>query len=120
MRTFNQFISESQEVLDKITTNWRRMHPGMKFHVTNSGNDIRVHSIEVPKEKRNQGIGTRAITGVQNYARSQGKRVTLTPAPDPRKKAKLNRFYKNLGFKPNSGRTKDFSVSDSRIWDPQA
>jgi hypothetical protein len=120
MKTFRQFITESQESLDKIGSAWRRKYPGMKFHSTlsNSG-DVRLHAIEVPKEKRNQGIGSRAIKGLTRYADKQNKRVTLTPQADKGKKGKLEKFYKSFGFNKNSGRNKDFSVSDSRIRNPK-
>lgn len=120
MKTFKEFMCESQEVLDKIGSAWQRKHPGMKFHSTmgNQG-DIRLHAIEVPKEKRGQGIGTRAMKGLTNYADKQQKRVTLTPQADKGKKGKLEKFYKSFAFKANSGRNKDFTIRDSRIRNPQ-
>lgn len=120
MKTYRQFVAESQEVLDKIGSAWQRKHPGMKFHSTmgNQG-DIRLHAIEVPKEKRGQGIGTRAMKGLTNYADKQQKRVTLTPQADRGKKGKLEKFYKSFDFKANSGRNKDFTTRDSRIRSPQ-
>lgn len=120
MKTYRQFVAESQEVLDKIGSAWRRKHPGMKFHSTlDTQGDIRLHAIEVPKEKRGQGIGTRAMKGLTNYADKQQKRVTLTPQADKGKKGKLEKFYKNFEFKANKGRNKDFTVSDTRIRNPK-
>ena len=116
MKTFNQFLEES-EALSKISSSWERKHPGMKFNVyqTSRPESIRVQSLEVPKEKRNKGIGTRAMKGVLNYAQKQNLPVSLTPAPEKGKKEALNRFYKRLGFKSNKGRSRDFRFSDSLI-----
>lgn len=44
--------------------------------------------------------------------------ITLTPQAEPGYKGKLDQFYDRLGFKRNSGRNRDFSVSDSRIREP--
>lgn len=113
MKTFNQFI----ESLEKISSAWERKHPGMKFSIHQSKNpeSIRVNSIEVPKEKRNQGIGSRAMKGVINYAKKKGVPVSLTPSPEKGKKKALNRFYNRLGFKSNKGKNKDFRFSDTLI-----
>lgn len=120
MKTYRQFIAESQESLDKISSAWKRKHPGMKFHSTvGTQGDIRLHVIEVPKEKRGKGIGTRAMKGLTSYADKQQKRVTLTPQADKGYKGKLDKFYRGFDFKTNKGRNKDFTVSDTRIRDPK-
>ena len=119
MKTYNQFIEESQEIINKITSNWERKHPGMKASasITKQG-DIQLHKIEVPKEQRGGGIGSRFMKGLTKTADKQGRRITLTPQADKGKKTKLEKFYKSFGFRPNTGRNQDFTTSDSRIRNP--
>jgi GNAT superfamily N-acetyltransferase len=119
MKTYSQFIIESQEVLNKITKNWERSHPGMKAHATISQQgDIRLHSLEVPKDQRGKGIGGRFMKGLTNVADKQKRRVTLSQQAEPGYKKKLDTFYKRFNFKSNKGRNKDFSVSDTMIRNP--
>lgn len=119
MKTFQQFLFESEEALNKISSAWERKHPGMKFHAyqTRAG-DIRLAQLEVPYEKRRKGIGGRAVKGLAKYASKNKKRITLTPEAEKGYKGKLNDFYRSHGFKPNSGRNKDYSVSDTMIRNP--
>jgi GNAT superfamily N-acetyltransferase len=124
MKTYQQFIQEAKlpksDALETIGRNLEKRTPGMKFHATPSQTgDIRLHSIEVPKEKQGQGIGSRALKGLTTFADKQNKRVTLTPQADKGKKGKLEKFYQRFGFRPNKGRNKDFSVSDTRIREPK-
>jgi GNAT superfamily N-acetyltransferase len=124
MKTYQQFIQEAKlpksDALETIGRNLQKRTPGMKFHATPSQTgDIRLHSIEVPKEKQGQGIGSKALKGLTTFADKQNKRVTLTPQADKGKKGKLEKLYQRFGFKPNKGRNKDFSVSDTRIREPK-
>lgn len=104
MKTFKQFIAEvnspKPDALEKIQKNTRRATPGMKYviHTTNSG-DIRVDNIEVPPEQRGKGIAGRRFRGLHAYADKIGKNVSLTPVAKPGYKTKLNRFYRNLGYR---------------------
>lgn len=120
VKTYKEFIIENEEILSKISSAWERKHPGMKAHVTQSNlGDIKLHSLEVPKEKRGKGIGGRFVSGLSKYADKNKKRITLSQQPEPRYKKKLDTFYKRKGFVPNKGRNKDFSVSDTMIRNPK-
>lgn len=125
MKTFKQFIQEANQpkpdALHTITKNYERRYPGLKF-VATLGNygDIRLHSLEVPKDQRRQGIGSRAMISLSKQADKSNKRITLTQRPEPRYKKKLDQFYKSHGFKANKRRNKDFTVSDTHIRNPQS
>jgi GNAT superfamily N-acetyltransferase len=85
---------------------------------------IEVAAIEVPKDLRKQGIGTKAMQDVIAYADQQGKRLVLTPAlKDERhgttSRSRLVDFYKRLGFVENKGRNKDFAISDGMYREPK-
>lgn len=100
MKKYLEFIEESKDALEKISSSWERRHPGMKFILQRSGkNNIRLAKIEVPKEKRGQGIGTRAIRGLTRYADKTGSTVSLSPEPERGYKTKLNKMYSSHGFK---------------------
>ncbi len=123
MKTYRQFLYEAKsskpDALEKITGNWQRKHPGLKYHAykTRAGH-IELHSLEVPKEKRKRGIGTRIMKGLTNYASKQKEPVALTPRADKGYKGKLDKFYRSHGFKPNKGRNKDFTTTHSMIRRP--
>jgi len=83
---------------------------------------IHIQQITVPKELQGQGIGTKVIMAIQEFAKSVGLPITLMPSPEPRMKAKLYKFYTSLGFRPNKGRHKDYSLSSffgaTLVWRP--
>jgi GNAT superfamily N-acetyltransferase len=65
--------------------------------------------IVVYPEFRGQGIGTAAMKHVMEYARSQGKILTLTPdSVHGGNVNRLKRWYQSLGFVLNKGKNKDF------------
>lgn len=79
-----------------------------------SNGDLVVGKVVVPKEMRNSGIGSQIMTRVIEDADANGRTVSLTPSSDfGGNKAKLVEFYKRFGFEPNSGRNKDFAISES-------
>jgi len=83
-------------------------------------NSISVYAIEVPKEKRNSGIGTSAMRAITAHADKHAKKVTLSPSADfGGSKARLIPFYKRLGFVENKGRNKDYSISDTMYREPK-
>ena len=128
MKTFTQFITEAkeakppQEVLNKISKAYGKKHRGVNVDASHSdkSGDIRLHNIWLPPEKRSQGIGGRIMKGLTKYADKQGKRITLSQAPEPGKKAKLQKFYKSHGFEANKGRNKDFTTRDTHIRNPKS
>jgi GNAT superfamily N-acetyltransferase len=124
MKTYKEFIGEAKQpkpdAPQTTSKNWERKHPGMKLHAYPSHNDtVRLQTLEVPKEQRGRGIGSKAVEAIKKVANKQNKRVTLTPQAERGYKKKLDTFYLEKGFKRNAGRNKDFSVSDTMIWDPK-
>ena len=126
MKTFSQFLQEAkeakspQEVLNKISRAYGKRYRGVNVdasHDDRSG-DIRLNNIWIPQDQRNQGIGSRAMKGLTQYANRQRKRITLNQAPEPGKKAKLAKFYQSHGFQSNRGRNRDFSTRDTYIRNP--
>jgi len=82
--------------------------------------DINLSRIVVPKEMRNQGVGTQVMSDLSEYADSIGKRITLTPSSAfGGSVPKLKTFYKELGFVENKGKNKDFSTREAMYREPQ-
>jgi predicted GNAT family N-acyltransferase len=72
--------------------------------LTLSGNDMILEKIIVPKSERNQGIGSKVMQELLDYADKNKFAVYLTPSTDfGGSKAKLTKFYKRFGFKKNKG-----------------
>ena len=85
----------------------------------NKAGDIELSMIEALR--RGEGSGSKAMEELVALADNSGKRITLTPdmMPGTTSTARLKKFYRRFGFKPNKGRNADHSISDSFIRDPQ-
>ncbi len=91
-------------------------YQGVQSFVSESPNAVTVSKVVVPPESRGKGTGTAFMNDIIEYADSVGKPVALTPSSDfGGKVSALERWYKSLGFVPNKGRNKDFSVSEAMI-----
>lgn len=98
-----------------------KKYPNVIIDASVGKNDINLSRIVVPKEMRNQGIGTQVMEDLSAFADSLGKRVTLTPSSDfGGSVPKLKTFYKELGFVENKGKNKDFSTREAMYREPQA
>lgn len=91
----------------------------------NSLGDIILSDIEVPKQFRKQGIGSKVLTKLIQIADDNNLRIVLTPGLRDTKhgatsRARLINFYKRFGFVLNKGRNKDFRVSELMIREPKA
>lgn len=122
MKTYQEFITESQKVLDKISLAYGRKHRGVNVDASydQKQNRIRVNNIWIPPHLRNQGIGSRIMKGLSNYADRNNMTSTLSQAPEKGKKTKLAKFYKSYGYKSNSGKNKDFTTRDTHIRQPKS
>jgi hypothetical protein len=106
--------------LDALVTKLRQEYPGLRIYAYESAGLIELMEIEV--KDKGQGTGTKVIKALQEYARGVGKPIVLRPHPEPRKKAALFKFYKNLGFVMNKGRKTDYTLSSpfslTMYWKP--
>jgi GNAT superfamily N-acetyltransferase len=96
-----------------------KKYPDVTIDASVGKKDINLSRIVVPKEMRNQGIGTQVMSDLSEYADSLGKRITLTPSSDfGGSVPKLKTFYKELGFVENKGKNKDFSTREAMYREP--
>lgn len=108
----------NQGSLESVREAWSAK--GIKHAINEKDGTIEVDQIVVPEGQREQGAGTAAMQQLLDYADATGQRVVLTPSSDfGGTKSRLEKFYKGLGFKPNKGRSKDFTTRATMIREPK-
>ena len=116
-------IFTSQDEIKQFQHLLVNKYPGLDLELWDNGHSIELAVIELPKDKRNQGLGTAIVQEIQAYAAQKGLPVVLRPTAEQGKKEALDRFYKNLGFVPNRGRNKNYQLSSpfaaTMYWEPQ-
>jgi GNAT superfamily N-acetyltransferase len=95
--------------LQALLVKLREEYPGLRLNAFEAPEKIELSEIEV--KDKGQGVGTRVIREIQEYARQVNKPIVLRPHPEPRKKKALLNFYKSLGFVQNKGRNTDYTLS---------
>lgn len=103
-----------EEEVDAFSQTLRDKYPGLvlDYHYDDRHGILVVSRIIVPKDKRNQGVGSSVMRSLMDFAKSKGFKTTLTPTPEfGSSKERLNKFYKGFGFKKN----KDMSISETMI-----
>ena len=108
--------SESpQNKLDAIIQNLESQ--GLKIDASYNPNkqQISLSRLVVPQEMRSQGVGTKAMQDLVNFADEQNALMQLSPSTDFGATSinRLKDFYKRFGFVPNTGKYKDYSISES-------
>ena len=88
-----------------------------------SGHDNRIElsKIIIPKENRGEGIGDKVMRDLISYADTNNRVITLTPTKEFGASSinRLTNFYKKYGFVKNSGKHKDYEISDSMYRNPK-
>lgn len=106
--------------LSSLIDNIKKQYPGIHIEVYENPQKINLSSIIVPQ--KNQGIGTKVVNMIKDYAKKVRKPIVLIPDAEKGKKQALDRFYKNLGFVANKGRKVDYSLSSpfakTMYWKP--
>jgi GNAT superfamily N-acetyltransferase len=83
----------------------------LHFYIKSNGS-LFIGSIIVYKNMRGQGIGSKVLNLIKDFADKNNLIISLSPEADSGKKSKLDRFYKNAGFIDNKGRNKDYQLSE--------
>lgn len=106
-------------VLKSALSAIKKANPNVSLGVRETDSNIIIDKIVIPEEARGSGQGTKIMDELISIADKEGKTIGLTPSTDfGGSKAGLNRFYKRLGFVPNKGKNKDFSISESLVRAP--
>ncbi len=93
---------------------------GVETSMDEFENKIVLNKIELEKEDRKKGNGTRAMQKIVDYADQVGKRIELTASTDfgGSSVGRLKDFYKRFGFVENKGKNKDFSTRETMYREP--
>jgi GNAT superfamily N-acetyltransferase len=105
-------------VLSNVIKSWD--NAGIKSFVSENNGIINVSQIVVPENNRGNGVGSKAIQELIDYADLTNQRITLTPSTDygATSKKRLTGFYKRFGFVENKGKNRDFSTMEGMYRDP--
>lgn len=108
-----QTLNQS-ETKQQLVTRLQEANPGLKLDLLGSGDRLILSRIELPKEGRQQGAGTKIMADITAWADANGKALALTPSADfGGNKARLVKFYKRSGFIENKGKNRDFEISEA-------
>lgn len=106
--------------VDDIENVLRAKYPDVKISVSGSPErGFTLNKIDVPKGKREGGIGTAVMNDLVSLADQQGAVLKLSPSSDfggsvPR----LKDFYARFGFVQNKGKNADLAISESMYRPP--
>lgn len=107
VKTFESFVGEKyimQELEDEL---------GIVLDLWDNGDHFELGKIEVPKEARGSGVGSKAMQAIIDRADQEGKDIRLTPSTDfgATSVPRLKRFYGQFGFVKN----KDLKYKDTMV-----
>ena len=89
----------------------------IQVDVYNNHNNISsISLISIPKEERGKGIAKEIMKKICNKADALNLILSLSPTNEfGSSKSRLISFYKDFGFVMNSGRNKNYKVSDTML-----
>jgi hypothetical protein len=92
------------------------------YGVSRDGKRMEIILVKTPLAERGQGSAREALSSLIAEADARGMQVVLTAEPMDKatSKARLEAFYKSLGFVPNKGRNKDFTTMAGMVREPKA
>jgi len=118
----NKEIEKSNEELQTIIKNLEQEYPGLDLWIYENERKIELSQITVPLEMRHQGIGSKIIGIIKDFARKRGKPLVISPEAERGYKKKLEEFYRGHGFVHNKGRNRDYRISNpfgaTMYWSP--
>jgi GNAT superfamily N-acetyltransferase len=118
-------ITESDVELDSFVESTKKEHPELKaLYMHPRGDDIKLDTIAIHKEHQGSGVGSKVIEKIKDFADTHKKRVILTAGVRDKdfgttSQSRLDKFYKKHGFIPNKGKSKDFSLTATHIYNPK-
>lgn len=91
------------------------------YSVSKDGKRVEVSMVKTPAEDRGKGQARAAMERLLRAADASGAQVVLTAEAMDKdtSKAKLEAFYKSLGFRANKGRSKDFTTMAGMVREPR-
>lgn len=96
---------------------------GVRTSLSGRGDVARLSMIRTDPESRGQGRAEEAMRQMTEQADREGVTLALNPEPlagDTRtKKTRLRQWYRRHGFQPNTGRSRDFEISETMVRRPR-
>lgn len=116
-------LNESEEFLEKFQESLLKKFPLEHLRLYRKGSDLTLNMVVVNKSERKQGIGSKVLEEICEYADKNHLRLLLTTAVKDKYHGttsmnRLKDFYKKFGFVENKGRYKDFSTTHNMIRKP--
>lgn len=103
------------ETLALMRTTWKSLGVELEAYLNQKSETVSLPRISVKKEYRSQGLGTKAMNDLCEFADEFQLTIVLSPSTDfgGTSVARLKKFYERFGFVQNKGRNKDFAISES-------
>lgn len=121
-KEYRKQIAESKDEIAHLEHHLREKYPEINsLYLHHRGNDIKLDTLVIKKEHRKQGIGSKVLHDIKNYADKHAKRIILTAGVRDKdfgttSQSRLDKFYKRNGFVANKGRNKDFSITATHYY----
>lgn len=117
---FSQEYGEEEKFAEYLS---QKYGASVRLYLTQK-RDLLLHHLEVPKDKRKQGIGSAIMREITDFADDHGFRLVLKTAvknPDfgTTSSGRLKKFYKRFDFLENKNRNKDFTISENMYRKPR-
>lgn len=120
MGDFRTWLEENS--LQKLVNSLELQYPGVQLSAWESNSRIELAMIKIPKGMQSQGIGSKIMQFLKDYAQLVKKPIVLRPEAENGKKAALQRFYSKHDFVNNKGKNIDFKLSSptarTMYWKP--
>lgn len=102
------------KIVERMRSALAEKHPGVDFWIRGDDKTVILEKVVVPQKERGGGKGSAFMDDLTKMASDSGVTVALTPSADfGGNKKRLEGFYKSFGFKPNSGKNKDYGISEA-------
>jgi len=95
-------------------------YPDVNISISEGSRGVTLNKIDVPKDKRKTGLGTKVMEDFVRMADESGAVAKLDPSGDfGSSPSRLRKFYKRFGFVENKGSAKDYEISEDMYRQPQ-
>jgi len=93
----------------------------LDLYIRESNGVIRLNKIIVPQSERGRGIGSQFTGDLTEYPDRTGQKIALDPSTDfgGSSLGRIKRFYRRFRFRNNTGRNRDFTISEAMVRDPR-
>jgi predicted GNAT family N-acyltransferase len=95
-----------QYVLEKMVLAELEDEFNIELDLYDNGKWLELSRIVIPKDQRGQGIGSKVMQRIVDFADKENRKIYLTPSKDfgASSVSRLEKFYKEFGFEKNTYR----------------